>query len=262
MRRVLVGCAMVALAILPSMALADNQQIAEQIAKNLRNNPRLSDYRIEVTFQDGTAWLTGRVRNEEQMTTALRAALNTPGVERVVNQLAVGPQTTQAQVRMQPRASGQPDAVQPASALELNYPAVEEAPKPLRSRNASQPLPIAYRQTDGEPAPLPAGNGSMQGPAPLPMYAGAAGGVAPMRYDQPHLPNYAWPSYAAYPNYAALTYPKQYSPTAWPYIGPFYPYPQVPLGWRKVSLEWHDGWWFLNFYDRPSCRESPLGRWF
>ena len=61
-------------------------------------------------------------------------------------------------------------------------------------------------------------------------------GAAPARYDQPYMPNYAWPSYAAYPNYAAVTYPKQYSPTAWPYIGPFYPYPQVPLGWRKVTL--------------------------
>jgi hypothetical protein len=44
-----------------------------------------------------------------------------------------------------------------------------------------------------------------------------------------------------------LTYPTQYSPSAWPYIGPFYPYPQVPLGWRKVTLEWDDGWWFLDF---------------
>ena len=92
--------------------------------------------------------------------------------------------------------------------------------------------------------------------APLPMYSAANGGgaTAPARYDQPCLPNYAWPSYAAYPNYAAVTYPKQYSPTAWPYIGPFYPYPQVPLGWRKVTLEWDDGWWFLDFKDQPaSC---------
>ena len=58
----------------------------------------------------------------------------------------------------------------------------------------------------------------------------AAGGPAPVHYDRPCMPGYAWPSYAAYPNYAAVTYPKQYSPTAWPYIGPFYPYPQVPLG--------------------------------
>jgi len=27
---------------------------------------------------------------------------------------------------------------------------------------------------------------------------------------------------------------------------------QVPLGWRKVSLEWSDGWWFLDFKDQPS----------
>jgi hypothetical protein len=88
------------------------------------------------------------------------------------------------------------------------------------------------------------------------MYTAAASraGTAPARYDQPCLPNYAWPSYAAYPNYASVTYPKQYSPTAWPYIGPFYPYPQVPMGWRKVTLEWDDGWWFLDFKDQPaSC---------
>jgi hypothetical protein len=24
----------------------------------------------------------------------------------------------------------------------------------------------------------------------------------------------------------------------------------VPLGWRKVTLEWDDGWWFLDFKDR------------
>lgn len=104
---------------------------------------------------------------------------------------------------------------------------------------------------DMEPAPVPAP--MMRGPAgggPLPAYVpGTAAGVAPAYYDQPHMPNYAWPSYAAHPNYAGLTYPRQYSPTAWPYIGPFYPYPQVPLGWRKVTLEWDDGWWFLDFDD-------------
>ena len=91
--------------------------------------------------------------------------------------------------------------------------------------------------------PLPMGAQPMPAQGALPV------GAAAVRYDQPHLPNYAWPGYAAYPNYAAVTYPKQYSPTAWPYIGPFYPYPQVPLGWRKVTLEWHDGWWNLDFDD-------------
>jgi len=72
----------------------------------------------------------------------------------------------------------------------------------------------------------------------------------PVRYDQPHMPGYAWPAYAAHPNYAAVTYPKQYSPAAWPYIGPFYPYPQVPLGWRKVTMEWDKGWWTVDFKAR------------
>lgn len=109
---------------------------------------------------------------------------------------------------------------------------------------------------------MPAGSGYQEqmptGPMPgmglgTPRPMGAAGvGMppVPMRGDGPNVPNYAWPSYAASPNYAALQYPTQYSPTAWPYIGPFYPYPQVPLGWRRVSLEWDDGWWYLDFDER------------
>ena len=69
-------------------------------------------------------------------------------------------------------------------------------------------------------------------------------------YNQAALPEYAWPTYAQHPNYAAVTYPKDYSASAWPYIGPFYPYPQVPLGWREVELEWDDGQWYLDFHDR------------
>jgi len=90
----------------------------------------------------------------------------------------------------------------------------------------------------------PAAPAPGMGPACLP---GPGAAAVPSRYDQPYLPGYAWPTYAAYPNYAAVTYPRQYSPTAWPYIGPFYPYPQVPLGWRKVTLKWDDGWWNLDF---------------
>lgn len=114
-----------------------------------------------------------------------------------------------------------------------------------------QPVPLAMgpAQTINYQG-APSGPQGMQG-GPVPMHmAGSGVGIAPARYDHPSMPGYAWPSYAAYPNYAAVTYPKQYSPTAWPYIGPFYPYPQVPLGWRKVTLEWDDGWWQLDFKDR------------
>jgi len=113
---------------------------------------------------------------------------------------------------------------------------------PAPSAKAPSPMPSAYPQP---PLPIARANGAAVPQTPMAIPTGAA----PALYDQPNVPNYAWPSYAPYPNYAALTYPKQYSPTAWPYIGPFYPYPQVPLGWRKVTLEWHDGWWALDFDD-------------
>ena len=72
----------------------------------------------------------------------------------------------------------------------------------------------------------------------------------PAIYNMPNLPQNGWPTYAPYPNSAAVTYPTQYAASAWPYIGPFYPYPQVPLGWRKATLEWDDGSWYLNFRPR------------
>ncbi len=120
-------------------------------------------------------------------------------------------------------------------------PVGEATTVPATTVKPARPMPLAYGNT---PLPMARANGQVP-PQPMAIPTGAA----PARYDQPNMPNYAWPSYAAYPNYAALTYPRQYSPTAWPYIGPFYPYPQVPLGWRKVSLEWHDGWWALDFDD-------------
>lgn len=119
-----------------------------------------------------------------------------------------------------------------------------------------QMVPGSMRTVDngmGGPGGYAGGPGGPGGYAGGPMPMGGTGSgmpPVPMRGDGPNMPNYAWPSYAASPNYAAVQYPTQYSPTAWPYIGPFYPYPQVPLGWRRVSLEWDDGWWFLDFDER------------
>jgi hypothetical protein len=126
-------------------------------------------------------------------------------------------------------------------------------------RRNNMPLPAGRM---ANPAVMQAGGAGMDGagpavnamaygngmsPAPAPTAYVPGGSARAVSYDNAQMPGYAWPSYASYPNYAALTYPQQYSPTAWPYIGPFYPYPQVPLAWRKVSLEWDDGWWFLDF---------------
>lgn len=91
------------------------------------------------------------------------------------------------------------------------------------------------------------GGGAPMMGGPVPMMNASMGGAG---YGSPNLPDYAWPSYAQYPNSAAITYPTQYSASAWPYIGPYYPYPQVPLGWRKAQLEWDDGHWQLSFNNK------------
>ncbi len=132
---------------------------------------------------------------------------------------------------------------------------VPGANNPGRLPQGNSAVPLAMAASNRVPAQSAAamqgGGGEMIGtPAPMPSAMPMGPGApAPYHFDHPQMPGYAWPSYAAYPNYAAVTYPKQYSPTAWPYIGPFYPYPQVPLGWRKVTMEWKDGWWFLDFKD-------------
>jgi hypothetical protein len=157
---------------------------------------------------------------------------------------------------------------QPAAASALQQPsptpAAPAAPVPTAVLPAHPAMPVAFAPAGAQPLPMGAGAGVPGGPLPIaqagPVHsqfvAPVGAGMPPAQYDQPALPAYAWPAYAAYPNYAAVTYPRQYSPTAWPYIGPFYPYPQVPLGWRKVSLEWHDGWWHLDFDD--GARTGPF----
>lgn len=85
--------------------------------------------------------------------------------------------------------------------------------------------------------------------------------IVPGQNGQPNMPNNAWPTYANYPNYSQVAYPKQYGAGSFPYMGPFYPYPQVPLGWRKVTMEWHDGYWWLDFNDGSFTGPfSPLFR--
>jgi hypothetical protein len=62
----------------------------------------------------------------------------------------------------------------------------------------------------------------------------------------PPLPPYAWPTYAPYNNFSRVAYPTAYPYEAFPYIGPYYPFPKVPPGWRSVKLEWDDGYWWFS----------------
>jgi osmotically-inducible protein OsmY len=127
----------------------------------------------------------------------------------------------------------------PTTQASMPMVAMDQTPRPL---GLPQMASYAGAMAAAPVVAISHATGMMPAQLPGPGYA-----AVPARYDHPSLPGYAWPTYAAHPNYAAVTYPKQYSPSAWPYIGPFYPYPQVPLGWRKVTLKWDDGWWNLDF---------------
>ena len=306
MRRYVFRLAILSLAVLgPTVARADDQQIAQQIVQKLQAEKQagsLKGFSIDLSVEEGTVWLSGHVANSDQQTKALDIARRIPGVKQVVNDLTVkaapsarSPKTMfagmtnavqQAMGRQTRRdydaeqtaaeesgaigsgvqyAAGQPTvraalpvAATPAGANFYASPAHQYAQQAVPVYAGSrQQVPLAFAPSQqvayndpGVHGGAIAADGYGTG-GPMPMHVpGSAVGIAPARYDHPHMPGYAWPSYASYPNYAAVTYPKQYSPTAWPYIGPFYPYPQVPLGWRKVTLEWDDGWWVLDFKDR------------
>ena len=276
MRRFLMALAISAIAVAPGWALGGNQEVAQQIANRLRNSGRLSDYDIKIKFENGDAWLAGRVNDEGQRTAAMAIAREVPGVRRVYNEMLVGqagPEVQAAEFSTEPALIPETSPVQQTSAP-VSQPVLSRrtaAPSRLQQPPAQRMVPqqrMAPQQQMVRSQRVPARtvsypveaqmHGGMQPtPAAHAGYVMGTGMNAGAAYDQPNMPNYAWPSYAAHPNYEAVAYPRMYSPTAWPYIGPFYPYPQVPLGWRKVSLEWDDGWWMLDFDDTIGPHGHP-----
>jgi osmotically-inducible protein OsmY len=229
-------------------AAPSDEQLAEEVINRLRTQKErgtLRNFDVDVQVNDHVVWVSGRVSSEEQQALVLDITRRVRGVKQVVNDLQV---TSDTPVQV---VSAPVVAAAPAMAPPSQVPASVGSPVPPTQVPA--PFPYPYAPAQGAPqVPLafaPAQSVAYMQPVngqPMPEVPAAAG-VARARFDNPAMPAYAWPSYAAYPNYAAVTYPRQYSPTAWPYIGPFYPYPQVPLGWRKVTMEWDDGWWWLDF---------------
>ena len=240
--------------VMPATAVepTDDAGVVSAVVSALRaakESGELKGFGVDVKSENGVLELTGRASSPAQRDTIINIAENVPGVAGVREAIAIPTAAPNL-----PRLPEPPSLQEVAPAL--TPVAVSPVSRPGRGLTAapvSAPVPspvmtTPYRTQGGPVAARPASVGAPVAGQPVPMAPYAPVGAP--RYDSPNLPNYAWPGYAAYPNYAALTYPQQYSPSAWPYIGPFYPYPQVPLGWRKVSLEWDNGWWFLDFTDR------------
>ncbi len=104
---------------------------------------------------------------------------------------------------------------------------------------ASELRPVSDVVSEGNKSATP-----VTEPEPVVDYQG---GIAPFS-DAPVVPPYSWPSYTPYNNFASLAYQTQYPSGAWPFIGPPYPYPMIPSGWRRVSLTWKKGYWWMRFH--------------
>ena len=232
----------------------DDAQVVSAVVGALsraKNSGQLKGFGVDVKSHNGVLQLTGRASSAAQRNLIIQIAENVSGVAGVREAIAIP--TAAPNLPRLPEPPSLQDVSSPLTPVavdSVNRPGRTGVPATVASAPVGLPAMTAPYRTQGG-FQTTAMQASMGGPVagqPVPMAPYAAVGAP--RYDSPNLPNYAWPGYAAHPNYAAVTYPQQYSPSAWPYIGPFYPYPQVPLGWRKVSLEWDDGWWFLDFTDR------------
>lgn len=122
----------------------------------------------------------------------------------------------------------------------LRVPGIIQTQGPGFTNAPVAPMPLAPL---GGP---PGGGDPIVEPAPL----GVPGQFSP-DMQAPNLPPYAWPTYAPYNNLSRVAYPQAYPYNAFPFIGPYYPFPKVPLGWRKVTLEWEDGHWYLGRNSAP-----------
>lgn len=211
-----------------------NQATADAVAGALRAYPSIASAEINIEAISGRVTLSGLAQNEAQKVQAIEVARRVAGVATVTDRISVvNDQGVQAAQYVQPtqvamgHSGGHGGMVYDGGAI------------------GGQIAPNASMMgLDGGPVP--------EGPA----IPGGGPGV------QAGNPNYAWPSYAPHPNFSAVGYPTVYPWQAWPNIGPFYPYPEVPLDWRAVTLRWDDGLWWLDFkkhYTRPFFTPYPFG---
>ncbi len=200
----------------PSAAESFNQRMANAIAMYLKAGGQLRGCNVDIAFADGIADISGQVNDMAQRAHALYVVRTIPGVRAVRDRLMVGsgmPTFAMAPGFVPPPA---PPVAPPAAPAVVPTQAVGPEPK-LEDKGLPEPLSIM---------PMPA---------------------APFNpaYNPPPMPPYAWPTYAPYNNLSRVAYPLEYPYEAWPFIGPMYPFPKVPPGWRGVSLQWEDGhWWY------------------
>ncbi len=253
-----------------NIAPGPNQVTADAIAASLKAHPGLSRSRIAIETRGGTALLVGTVASPALRAEALNRAQSTPGVVSVVDRLRIVGDSRVIPAQFQPGQPAQMMGGQPSQMMMGGQPSQMMGGQPSQVAMGGGGL-FHHNQGGGYAAGPAMGeevvSGGMTGGSMVPSYdgpmpEGPAGNSGPLQASNPGMPNYAWPSYAPYPNASAVGYPTVYPWQAWPNIGPFYPYPEVPLDWRAVTLRWDDGIWWLDFrkhYTRPFFTPYPFG---
>jgi hypothetical protein len=188
-----------------------NQMLADAVAGQLRQSAVLRHYTVDVKARGGSVELQGRVADASQHDEVLRLVQGVPGVAKVIDHLSI--------------------AADGAAVVPVQDPGLPRLPAPAK-------------EGDKKDAPQAKGQGNGPLPEPTPMFGGHVPGQAEL--NPPRMPPYAWPTYAPYNNYSRVAYPEAYPWQSWPFIGPVYPFPKVPLGWRSVKLEWDDGYWWYG----------------
>ncbi|MGA2067188.1 MAG: DUF1559 domain-containing protein [Thermoguttaceae bacterium] len=126
-------------------ARGGNLETARRIAANLTASGQVGQSKVEVRFRDGTAWLKGQVRDQQQKDRIATVVLQTPGVTQVIaDELSVADQAS----------TGRSTAAKSGSSW--------AGPHPLRrgsgDDNRAQPVAPA------PPAPAPAPKGAAPAP--------------------------------------------------------------------------------------------------
>jgi BON domain len=206
-------------------AKAANQKLADAVAEKLKAAGVAKGAKLDIETHGGALKLSGVATSEQQHEEILETLKKVPGLRRIESYVTVPGSAGRVQ-----RAGGQVEG------------GVGPVPGP------GSPYSVAAAPPPGAPGFVP-GPGPFAAGDPVPLNGMPA--MAPVDPAGPRLPPYAWPTYAPYNNYSRVAYPQTYPYNAFPYIGPYYPFPRVPLGWRKVQLEWEDGHWYYGKLSSP-----------
>ena len=125
-----------------AVAAGTNQQVAERIAQQLRKQPGLRQYSIDIAVKDGVVELHGNVGDIKQREQAQQIAMSTIGVTKVLDSLTIG--------SIQPVSAVQDPGSQPSP-----LPGSPLAVRAVSAHAVAGP-PRLFRQAPMRAVPIPA----------------------------------------------------------------------------------------------------------